>query len=127
MKRVLLLDTCVVLWILQGHPRIVENRSLGNLLQKHERFYSSISVAEIEIKKSIGKLKIVPTYRDAISSSGIQELSFSVSEACLLGELPYYHRDPFDRMLIATAIQQNMTIVSSDSIFRKYPVDVLLA
>ena len=127
MRSALLLDTCVLLWILQGHPRIVENRSLKNLLQKYERFYSAVSVAEIEIKKSIGKLKIVPAYRDAVSSSGIQELSFSVNDASLLGELPYHHRDPFDRMLIATAIQQDMTIVSSDSIFKKYPVDILLA
>ena len=124
MSPALLLDTCVLLWLLEGDSRIVDNQDLLFLLNKRERFFSSISIAEIEIKKSIGKLNIPETYLDSIRDSSIKEMGFFGVEAKQLGSLPYVHKDPFDRMLISTAIQHGMTIVTSDTIFCKYPVQV---
>ena len=124
MSPALLLDTCVLLWLLEGDSRIVDNQDLLILLNKRERFFSSISIAEIEIKKSIGKLNIPETYLDSIRDSSIKEMGFFGVEAKQLGSLPYFHKDPFDRMLISTAIQHGMTIVTSDTIFCKYPVQV---
>ena len=124
MSPALLLDTCVLLWLLEGDSRIVDNQDLLFLLNKRERFFSSISIAEIEIKKSIGKLNIPETYLDSIRDSSIKEMGFFGDEAKYLGSLPYFHKDPFDRMLISTAIQHGMTIVTSDTIFCKYPVQV---
>ena len=80
--------------------------------------------AEIEIKKSIGKLKIPDTYQDSIIESGIKELGFTGKDAGHLGTLPFYHKDPFDRMLIATAINNGMTIVTGDESFCEYPIQV---
>ena len=124
MSPALLLDTCVLLWLLEGDSRIVDNKDLLILLNKRERFFSSISIAEIEIKKSIGKLNIPENYLDSIRDSSIKEMGFFGVEAKQLGSLPYFHKDPFDRMLISTAIQHGMTIVTSDTIFCKYPVQV---
>lgn len=124
MSPALLLDTCVLLWLLEGDSRIVDNQDLLILLNKRERFFSSISIAEIEIKKSIGKLNIPETYLDSIRESSIKEMGFFGVEAKQLGSLPYFHKDPFDRMLISTAIQNGMAIVTSDIVFCKYPVQV---
>ena len=124
MPPALLLDTCILLWLLEGNSRIVDNKDLLSLLNNRERFYCSISIAEIEIKKSIGKLNIPETYQDSIRDSKIKEIGFTGQDARHLGSLPYFHKDPFDRMLISTAIQHGMTIVTSDTIFCKYPVQV---
>jgi PIN domain nuclease of toxin-antitoxin system len=95
MSPALSLDTCVLLWLLEGDLRIVDNQQLPSLLNKRERFFSSI-----------------------------KEMGFFGVEAKQLGSLPYFHKDPFDRMLISTAIQHGMTIVTSDTVFCKYPVQV---
>ncbi|MCK5342854.1 MAG: type II toxin-antitoxin system VapC family toxin [Candidatus Heimdallarchaeota archaeon] len=120
----LLLDTCVLLWLLEGDSRIVDNKNLISFLNQRRRFFSSISIAEMEIKKSIGKLKIPDEYQDRIMESGIKELGFSREDAGHLGSLPFYHKDPFDRMLIATAINNSMIIVTGDKSFCNYPVQV---
>jgi PIN domain nuclease of toxin-antitoxin system len=120
----LLLDTCVLLWILEGNPKVVGNQSLVSLLNSRERFFSSISVAEIEIKRSIGKLTIPDNYPGILIESGMGEIGFSWQDAKLLGALPFIHKDPFDRMLISTAMHEGLTIVTDNTIFTRYPVQV---
>jgi PIN domain nuclease of toxin-antitoxin system len=120
----LLLDTCVLLWILEGNPKVVGNQSLVSLLNSRERFFSSISVAEIEIKRSIGKLTIPDNYPGILIESGMEEIGFSWHDAKLLGVLPFIHKDPFDRVLITTAMHEGLTIVTDNTIFTRYPVQV---
>ena len=86
----LLLDTCVLLWILEGNKKITANDEIVALLNSHQRYFSPISVAEMAIKSSLGKLDVPENLIDKIHNSGIEEW-------------PYHHKDPFDRMLIATA------------------------
>jgi len=121
----LLLDTCVLLWILNGDKRITGNNEIMNLLNQTQRYFSPISVAEIEIKASLGKLKIPGDYLDCIIESGIAEWPYRSSDAKALGNLPYHHKDPFDRMLIASAVAHNLTIVTSDTVFSLYPITVI--
>lgn len=125
----LLLDTCVLLWILDGHPRIVENKEIVSLLRNHPRYFSPISITEIEIKKSIGKLSIGENYLTRIFESGIREWPYRSSDARKLGSLPYHHKDPFDRMIIASAASasaENLIVVTADQIFTRYPIEVRL-
>ena len=120
----LLLDTCVLLWILDDDPRITSNKEIVKLLNLNQRYFSPISVAEIEIKASLGKLSVPDNYLDQIIKSGISEWPFRSSDARGLAGLPYHHKDPFDRMLIASALTHNLIIVTSDAVFRQYPVTV---
>ena len=122
----LLLDTCVLLWILNGDKRISGNEEIVNLLNQTQRYFSPVSVAEIEIKSSLGKLTIPDNYLDSILESGIAEWPYCSSDAKALGTLPYHHKDPFDRMLIASALTHNLTIVTSDAVFRRYPINVII-
>jgi PIN domain nuclease of toxin-antitoxin system len=124
MKPSLLLDTCVLLWILDDNPRITGNKEIVELLNLNQRYFSPISVAEIEIKVSLGKLAVPDNYLDQIIESGISEWPFRSSDAQGLSGLPYHHKDPFDRMLIASAFIHNLIIVTSDAVFRQYPLTV---
>ena len=88
-------------------------------------FISSVSIAEIAIKSSLGKIDISFDPVDMIEKSGFEKLDFSAKEAMLLKDMPYYHRDPFDRMLIAQASASGFYIMSDDSKFKKYDCKLL--
>ena len=80
----------------------------------------AISIAEITIKALIGKLDLTFDSLEMIEKSGFEPLNFGVKAAMLLGELPFYHRDPFYRMLIAQAMSENLHIMTDDSKFGSY-------
>jgi PIN domain nuclease of toxin-antitoxin system len=86
---------------------------------------SSISIAEISIKSTLGKLR-APWIPDALlAENGLCVLPFTSDHARRLLELPLHHRDPFDRMLIAQAIHEQMTFATIDPRAREYGVPVL--
>ena len=80
---------------------------------------------EIAIKKSIGKLTAPDDIDRIVSERGFIELPVRIYHASTLLKLPFYHRDPFDRMLIAQAIAEDLTIITADKKFRKYGVRLL--
>ena len=86
-----------------------------------------MSITEIEVKRSIGKLDIADEYLELLVQSGIEELAYTSSMAVRLLELPFHHRDPFDRMLIATAIEARVRILTGDRVFAMYAVNHVLA
>ena len=121
----LILDTCVFLWLLEDSKRL--NSEVKNIIQKNSPCYlSSISLAEIEIKRSIGKLDIPDKYRNYIDLSGLRELEYSFKDSAILNSLPFHHKDPFDRMLISQALSRNITIITGDEIFAKYPLKTII-
>lgn len=79
-----------------------------------------MSITELMIKASIGKLEINFNPIEMAEQIGVQLLSFSANDALLLKEMPYYHRAPFDRMIIAQAIRNQMKLMSDDSKFKHY-------
>ncbi|GBE64148.1 hypothetical protein MFM001_06100 [Mycobacterium sp. MFM001] len=87
----------------------------------NELFVSAVTVAEVAIKASLGKLK-APGLHEALHEAGIYELPFTATHAETLGELPWHHRDPFDRMLIAQAIAERLDLVTTDTRLQAYPV-----
>ena len=83
-------------------------------------YVSSISITEIAIKTSLGKLELVFDPLDAAETSGFEMLDFSAKDALLLKDLPFHHRDPFDRMLITQAISRKLVVATQDSFFDQY-------
>ena len=77
------------------------------------------------IKSSLGKLKLNFDPLELIDKSGFENLSFTAKDACILKTLPYFHKDPFDRMLISQSIANKYHIISDDSKFLKYGCRIL--
>jgi PIN domain nuclease of toxin-antitoxin system len=121
----LIVDTCVALFVLMDSPRL-SKASSQLLLDAPVCYISAISLAEIEIKRSIGKLIIDNHYRKALTVSGFVEMPFEGRDARHLGTLPYHHKDPFDRMLISQAMERKMPIITVDDAFASYPIQVHL-
>ena len=121
-----LLDTHVWLWWYL-EPERLEAKTL-RLLEDGgaELFFSAASIWEIAIKYRLGKLKLNPPPEDLLPAElardTIQILPISMAHALRAGALPPHHQDPFDRMLIAQAQLENMTLITADPHFSDYKV-----
>jgi PIN domain nuclease of toxin-antitoxin system len=87
---------------------------------------SAISAWEISIKQSIGKLIVPNNLEEALVFSGLEVLEMTLSHGIKVADLPMYHKDPFDRMLIAQALVENLTIITVDEKFKLYNVPILI-
>ena len=125
-----LLDTHVLLWWRGDDPRLPSywDDQLNYFNKGHEIFFSPVSIWEISIKRSIGKLKLegatVDFARSLITDHGFRQLPIELHEICRTEKLPMHHRDPFDRLLIAQAIELGATAITSDTNWQAYPVKV---
>jgi PIN domain nuclease of toxin-antitoxin system len=122
----LLLDTHVLLWLLAGErdrfgPTTIE------ALRNRPATVSAASVWEIAIKRRLGKLTAPPNLVETVSGAGLQLLSISARHAEHVAELPDLHRDPFDRLLVAQARLEDLTIVTADEILGRYDVATIVA
>jgi PIN domain nuclease of toxin-antitoxin system len=119
-----LLDTHTFLWFVMGNPRITPK--LRAQIEDNENFVSIASIWEIAIKNGIGKLNLEVPFDDFIDRqiipNGIQILDIKLEHLKVLITLPLHHRDPFDRILIAQAITEDIVLISADSVFSLYPV-----
>ncbi len=116
----IIIDTHIFLWSLAEvekiHPKkLKELKALYNTI-----YVSSVTITEIMIKASIGKLAINFNPVEMVEKSGFQLLDFKGSDALLLKSMPFHHKDPFDRMLIAQSIENNFYIMSDDHKFKLY-------
>lgn len=120
-----LLDTCALIWIVsdqdslsQRVKRMLRNNT-GNL------YISAISAFEIAIKTVKGKIELPLSpdewFKEAVTHHSIEEVPVTSDIACKSALLPRLHNDPCDRIIIATAIQQNMVVITRDEIFLEYP------
>ena len=121
----ILIDTHIFLWALSAPSKInvqkrAELETLSNTV-----FVSSITIAEMMIKASIGKLKIDFDPVDLAKQSGFELLDFSGRDALLLKAMPFHHKDPFDRMLIAQSITNKCHIMTDDKKFSLYECRLL--
>lgn len=122
----LLLDTQVVLWQLQGE-RTVTSHAREAIGQADELSFSVVSFAEIGVKAAIGKLSVPADLREHVVDSGMRILGLSPEHGLGVTDLPLHHRDPFDRLLIAQARHEGLTVVTADGRFADYDVDVITA
>jgi PIN domain nuclease of toxin-antitoxin system len=121
----LLLDTHVALWGLTADATLADDL-LERLRSDPDIFLSPVTIWEINIKQAAGKL-IGPTgLAERVAEMGFRELPVTHSHAMVAGRLPPHHRDPFDRMLVAQATVERLTMVTRDADIRRYDVDILV-
>ena len=121
----ILMDTHIFLWAVSAPDKLSDRWCLELESQVNQVYLSAISVAEIMIKSSIGKLNVNFDPADIAEKSGFELLDFTANDALLLKEMPFHHRDPFDRMLIAQGVQNRMYLMTDDSKFRLYDCRLL--
>ena len=121
----LLLDTHVFLWMLAAPDRIQGTVARHIQNPHHTVYISAITAVEIEIKRSLGKLKAPSRLSGQLENRGLLELPFRFAHGEALARLPDHHQDPFDRMLIAQALEEELTVVTHDRKFEPYPVPIL--
>jgi PIN domain nuclease of toxin-antitoxin system len=122
----LLLDTHALLWWLADEGLTTQTRDViadpANLVM-----VSAASAWEISIKKALGKLAAPDDLEQQVRAGGFLPLPISIAHALAAGELARHHEDPFDRMLIAQAYAEGLTIVTRDKRFDDYGVALLPA
>lgn len=122
----LLLDTHAYLWWLGNDPRLWEPARRAMADPSSVVFVSAASIWEIAIKIQIGKLEFDGDPLEEIEASGFLELPMTARHSFAAGSLPRHHDDPFDRMLLAQAHLEGLTLVSRDRAFRDYEEVALL-
>ena len=115
----ILIDTHIFIWLLKT-PKKISPEHTAILKSPHSFFLSSISIAEMMIKSSIGKLRVDYDPVEMAEKSGLKLLDFSAEDATLLKSLPMHHKDPFDRMLISQCLNRNCTMMTNDGKFEPY-------
>lgn len=122
----LLLDTHVLLWWLDGDPRLSEPAQAAIADPSRSVLVSAASACEITTKHRLGKLpgaaEVARDVRGCVAGQGFDELSITLADAERAGRLPGPHRDPFDRMLIAQAQGRDLALVSNEALFDGYGV-----
>jgi PIN domain nuclease of toxin-antitoxin system len=121
----LLLDTHVALWALAS-PQELSDELLDRLRHDPDVYLSPVSLWEVTIKQSAGKLAGPADLAERMRDMGFRPLPITHEHALLAGRLPLHHRDPFDRMLIAQAVTEGFTLATRDEHIPKYDVQVLL-
>lgn len=125
----LLLDTHVFIWLSLTPERLSERVTDLLMDETNLWFLSLVSVWEMQIKRQLGKLSLNLPLPELIASqqqtNGLQLLPIELNHIFTLENLPQFHRDPFDRLLIAQAITEQIPLLSIDTVFDHYPVQRL--
>lgn len=122
----LLIDTHILLWWLEDDSKLTTKaRKLisdaNNLI-----FISSAVLWEIYIKQSIGKLKLPKNFKDSLELQGFLNLDVKAAHTHEIRKLPFHHKDPFDRMLVAQAKVEQLILLTKDPIISEYDVENIL-
>jgi PIN domain nuclease of toxin-antitoxin system len=124
-----LLDTMIWLWSVDSVEKL--NQKCRDILENggEEIYFSAATAWEISIKARLGKLhlpgppaQVIPAF---MAKQGLRPLPVTHLHAVKVYDLPLHHNDPFDRLIIAQAISEEMAVLTADSDFRKYPVRML--
>lgn len=118
----LLLDTHAFLWWISDNPQLGEKARAAIADARNDIYVSAVSGWEIAIKKSIGKITCPDNLDSTVEDSGFLHLPITFFHGEQAGRLPPYHKDPFDRMLIAQAQAEGLTIITGDPHIPMYGV-----
>lgn len=122
----LLLDTRVFFWW-RGEPTRLPADVREAIAKAEEVFVSAASAWEAAIKISLGRLEVPDTIEAGVVASGFEKLPIAMSHAEGVAALPLHHRDPFDRLLVAQAKAEGLTLVTHDRLMEPYGVPILWA
>lgn len=116
----LLLDTQIFLWFLADSSRL-SKKGRAEIASAELVLVSAASIWEAAIKAGLGKLTVAPEDLVAgINGSGFEELPVTASHAARIAKLPSHHRDPFDRLLVAQALDEPLHLLTADAALRRY-------
>lgn len=121
-----LIDTQIFLWFINGSPELSEKAKSLIEDEENEIFISIASLWEISIKTALGKLDIKGSYEtviDDVTENEIEILPINFIHTFEQNKLPFFHKDPFDRIIVSQAIIENMDLISSDVIFDEYLIN----
>lgn len=121
----LLLDSHVLLWwsgLQTGRLPTIINRTIG---EAEQLFVSVVTIWELEIKRNTGKISFSTDAWTRVEALDVSWLPIGRDDAVAAGRLPLFHRDPFDRMLIAQAMQRGLTLATADRTLADYGVAIL--
>ena len=121
----LLLDTHAALWWLSDDTRLGDTSAQLMTDASNQVLLSAVVVWEVAIKRSLGKLEAPGNLAATLLGAGAQALPIGVDHAEAIGELPWHHRDPFDRLLVAQAQIEQAVLVSDDEALAPYGVPML--
>jgi PIN domain nuclease of toxin-antitoxin system len=120
----LLVDTRALLWWLTDDPVLSTTARAGIADPTNEPLVSTASMWEIAIKRSLGKLTAPDDLPDILLDEGFTTLAIDAQAAWRVRALPPHHRDPFDRLLIAQAVTQQIPVVTADAPFAAYDINL---
>jgi len=121
----LLLDTHILLWWLTDGSRIPQESREVIRDGKNQVFISSASAWEIAIKRGLGKLRAPGDLKEQVQTARFEVLNVTIDHALAVSDLPAHHSDPFDRILVAQALVEDLTMVTQDPRIHRYDVAVL--
>ena len=121
----IIIDTHIFLWALSDPSRIAGKKLAELESPTNIIFVSSVTIVELMIKASIGKLQIDFDPVELARESGFELLDFSGRDALLLKDLPFHHRDPFDRMLISQSLTTKYPLMTDDKKIMLYECRVI--
>lgn len=122
-----LLDTHTLIWFLEGNT-ILSQTARQAIESSRNNYVSIASLWEIAVKISIQKLDLQVPFSQVqhrLSQNGFQILPVTFSDTVIIANLPFHHKDPFDRMMIAQAITNDLTIITADRFFSSYQASIL--
>lgn len=115
----LLLDTHIFIWAVTDSPKL-SHEARRQILAADEVYVSAASIWEIAIKSGLGKIEgDVVQMVSAIEGSGFLELPVTADHAARVADLPLHHRDPFDRLLVAQAMMEPLTLLTADNVLSR--------
>ncbi len=121
----LLVDSHALLWWQSDDSRLGAGARQAIESAGGGLYFSAVSVWELAIKKGLGKLDLPEPFLDVLVEEGFRELPVSATHGLLAGALPPHHSDPFDRMIVAQAQSEGLTVVTRDTRIAAYDVPVL--
>lgn len=123
----LLLDTHAALWWLSDPEKLTAEARQAIASIENEVYLSSASLWEIHLKAGKGKLTVPPSLIEAFSEQEIDELKITWKHTERTRTLPPIHLDPFDRLLIAQALEEGLTLITRDGLIQQYKVPIIKA
>ncbi len=122
-----LLDTHAFLWLVTDDPKLSDRARSAFLDPRNEMILSAVVSFEITVKCSLHKLNLVEPPREFIENrirnNGLLPFPITLAHTYRLAHLPFHHRDPFDRLLVAQALEEDLPILSADAALSAYDIE----
>ena len=115
-----LLDTHLLLWWLAASPSLPKQAKALISASENTVFVSAVSLWEIWLKESLGKLQLPADFEERLAEGSFESLPLTGKQARLVALLPWHHRDPFDRMLVAQAQAESLILATADEVVAAY-------